>query len=57
MKIKFNKIGGQVQKLALCNKCVFRNTRFCREINYNDPLYVPCFGIGFIETNLDIFEL
>lgn len=57
MKIKFNEIGGKVQKLTLCNKCVFDNTKFCCEIDSENPLFIPCLGIGFIETNLDIFEL
>lgn len=57
MKIMFNKIGGKVQKLVLCNNCIFVNTRFCREIDYKNPLFVSCIGRGYTKTNLDIFEL
>lgn len=57
MKIKFNEIGGKVQQSVLCNKCVFYNTKFCCGIDMENPLFIPCYGIGFRETDLDIFEL
>lgn len=57
MKIMFNEIGGKVQKLTSCNKCIFVNTRFCCEIDGENPLFITCIGNGFVKTNFDIFEL
>lgn len=58
MKIKFNKIGGQVaEKIIWCDDCVFNNSMYCGKIQYNYFLNLLCKCNGFLESSLDIFEL
>lgn len=60
MKIKFNEIGGKVNKdpyTISCYECIFNNTKFCIELNSNSPLFITCRGYIFLKSNLDIFEL
>ena len=54
----FNEICGKViNRFTYCKDCVFRDTRFCTDLNSSHPLFISCKDSEFLKSNIDIFEL